>query len=146
MRPITFYRPYKSLRVPFINTGHPISTRALLFCLLVLTTSAVYGQSGRTNPRVEDQTAPNPSSDQDDILRITTEELLLPVSVRDESGSPVGGLGKDKFLVFDNGVRQEITSFNRRRVPANIVLLLDASSSVFSQMRFIREAAKRFIQ
>jgi len=109
-------------------------------------TTGAYGQSGRTNPQVEKQAAPNPADEQDDILRITTEELLLPVSVRDETGSPVGGLEKDKFLVFDNGVRQEITSFNRRRVPANIVLLLDASSSVFSQMRFIREAAKRFIQ
>ena len=46
----------------------------------------------------------------------------------------------------DNGVRQEIVSFNRERVPANIVILLDASSSVFSQMRFIRDAAKRFVQ
>ncbi|MDT4967622.1 MAG: Ca-activated chloride channel, partial [Acidobacteriota bacterium] len=50
------------------------------------------------------------------------------------------------FIVFDNGVRQEIASFNRQRVPANIVLLLDASSSVFSQMRFIREAATRFME
>ena len=82
----------------------------------------------------------------DDVVRIKTEEILLPVSVRDVAGAPVGGLGQDKFVVFENGVRQEITSFNRQRVPANIVLLLDASSSVFSQMRFIRAAARRFIE
>ena len=69
----------------------------------------------------------------------------MPVSVRDWTGAPVGGLGQERFLVYDNGVRQEIKSFNRRRVPANIVLLLDASGSVFSQMRFIREAAKGFV-
>ena len=79
-------------------------------------------------------------------MRVRTEEVLLPVSVRDVAGAPVGGLDRDKFLVFDNGVRQEILSFNRQRVQANIVLLLDASSSVFSQMRLIRKAAKRFIQ
>lgn len=103
------------------------------------------GQSGRKSiePTVPASTDP---ATQDDVLRVRTEEVLLPVSVRDDTGSPVGGLDKDKFVVFDNGVRQQIMSFNRSRVPANIVLLLDASSSVFSQMRFIRDAAKLFIQ
>jgi Ca-activated chloride channel family protein len=80
------------------------------------------------------------------VLRVRTEEVLLPVSVRDAQGLPVKGLDKESFFVYDNGVRQEIRSFNRRRIPANIVLLLDASGSVFSQMRFIREAAKGFIE
>jgi Ca-activated chloride channel family protein len=79
-------------------------------------------------------------------LRIKTEEVLLPVSVRDQMGAPVAGLGRDSFFVYDNGVRQEINSFNRERIPANIVLLLDASGSVFSKMRLIRAAAKRFIE
>ena len=88
-----------------------------------------------------------PASEQpDDILRVKTEEVLLPVSVRDTGGMPVSNLTQDRFMIFDNGIRQEIASFNQHRVPANIVLLLDASSSVFSQMRFIRSAAKRFIQ
>lgn len=69
----------------------------------------------------------------------------MPVSVRDDEGKPVNGLTAESFLVYDNGVRQEIASFNRQRVPANIVLLLDASGSVFHQMRFIREAARSFI-
>jgi Ca-activated chloride channel family protein len=102
------------------------------------------GQSGRKT--VEPTTVSTGSATQEDVLRIRTEEVLLPVSVRDETGTPVSGLDKDRFVVFDNGVRQQIESFNRSRVPANIVLLLDASSSVFSQMRFIRDAAKLFIQ
>ncbi len=97
------------------------------------------GQSGR-------RTLEPTEAQDDDVLRIKTEEILLPVSVRDLAGVPVGGLKQERFVVFDNGVRQEIASFNRQRVPANIVLLLDASSSVFSQMKFIREAGKRFIE
>jgi Ca-activated chloride channel family protein len=117
---------------------------ALALCVSVLFVVEVRGQSGRKS----DGTAVSPvdSTEQEDVLRIRTEEILLPVSVRNGAGAPVGDLNQDKFVVFDNGVRQQITSFNRRRVPANIVLLLDASSSVFSQMRFIREAAKRFMQ
>lgn len=83
---------------------------------------------------------------EEEVLRVRTEEVLLPVSVRDSQGTPVGGLGAESFLIYDNGVRQEIESFNRERIPVNIVLLLDASGSVFSRMRFIREAAKGFIK
>jgi Ca-activated chloride channel family protein len=121
-----------------------IGSLIMVLCLLASFGRELRGQSGRK--ATESVGISRDPSGQEDVLRIRTEEVLLPVSVRDEAGSPVGGLDKEKFVVFDNGVRQQIMSFNRRRVPANIVLLLDASSSVFSQMRFIREAAKRFIQ
>ncbi|MGA9994975.1 MAG: VWA domain-containing protein [Pyrinomonadaceae bacterium] len=74
-----------------------------------------------------------------------TDEVVLPVSVRDATGQPVNGLKQGDFIVFENGVRQEIASFNRERLSANIVLLMDASGSVFEHMRLIREAAKEFM-
>jgi Ca-activated chloride channel family protein len=104
---------------------------------------AALGQSGRRQEA--DGTAESGQGQADDVLRVRTEEVLVPVSVRGLDGKPVNGLTPERFMVYDNGVRQEITSFNRRRVPANIVLLLDASGSVFHQMRLIREAAKGFI-
>jgi len=105
--------------------------------LVVAFAAAATGQSGRRAAATVDD---------EDVVRVRTEEVLLPISVLDEAGRPVVGLEEEDFLVYDNGVRQQITSFNRRRVPANIVLLLDASGSVFSQMRFIRAAARRFVQ
>jgi VWFA-related protein len=124
-----------------------LALRSLLACLVMLGPSScqVSAQSGKkVEPPPE-----NPTEEinrRDEVLRIRTEEVLLPISIRDAAGLPVSGLGRERFIVFDNGVRQEIASFNRQRVPANIVLLLDASSSVFSQMRFIREAATRFME
>jgi Ca-activated chloride channel family protein len=117
----------------------------LLLALLSFCARVVLGQSGRPVDK-QPSVSTESGAQGEEVLRVKTEEVLLPVSVRDSNGFPVSGLEKDKFLVFDNGVRQEIASFNRQRVPANIVLLLDASSSVFSQMRFIRDAAKRFVQ
>lgn len=120
----------------------------LLLCcgLLCLTVS---GQSGRrvdgTNKGAQGA-ARKAADSADEVLRVRTEEVMVPVSVRDLEGKPVSGLTPERFLIYDNGVRQEIASFNRERVPANIVLLLDASGSVFHQMRFIREAAKGFIE
>jgi Ca-activated chloride channel family protein len=106
----------------------------------------IHAQSGRKVIAVQPQQTADSGDQAEDVVRVRTEEVLLPVSVRDWKGAPVGGLGQESFLVYDNGVRQEISSFNRQRVPANIVLLLDASGSVFSQMRLIREAAKGFLQ
>jgi Ca-activated chloride channel homolog len=118
----------------------------LLVCFFAPVGRELRGQSGRKAAESSSTVSTEKTEQDEEVLRIRTEEVLLPVSVRDETGAPVGGLGREKFLVFDNGVRQEILSFNRQRVQANIVLLLDASTSVFSQMRTIRMAAKRFIQ
>lgn len=111
-----------------------------------LLTITVYGQSGRKQTENDGgATQSTQQSGVDEVLRVRTEEVMVPVSVRDFDGKPVNGLTAERFLVFDNGVRQQIASFNRERVPANIVLLLDASGSVFHQMHFIREAARSFI-
>lgn len=122
--------------------------RAVALCLVSILqwSTLIYGQSGRKTVLESETSLQSTEQDDGDVLRIRSEEVVLPVSVRDWKGAPVGGLGEERFLVYDNGVRQEIKSFNRRRVPAKIVLLLDASGSVFRQMRFIREAAKGFVQ
>lgn len=130
-----------------------VLNRVVACCLMLCVQCGMsaFGQSGRqinALPPTEPSTPVNRDQrdgDDDDVVRVRSEEILLPISVRDWTGAPVNGLGQERFLVYDNGVRQEIRSFNRHRVPANIVLLLDASGSVFSQMRFIRQAAKGFI-
>jgi Ca-activated chloride channel family protein len=128
---------------------------AAILSLLMLGGSHGFGQSGRKANAPEEQEEEGQQqreaetsevSVSDEVLRIGTQEVLVPVSVRDALGMPVAGLSSNNFFLYDNGVRQEIISFNRHRVPANIVLLLDASGSVFTQMRLIRKAAKTFLQ
>lgn len=119
-------------------------------CYSAIWQEEMSGQSGRkvSTPAQIEQSGPGSEQqpEADDVVRVRTDEVLLPVSVRDWSGISINGLNRDDFIVYDEGMRQEIRSFNRRRVAANIVLLLDASGSVFRQMRFIREAAKGFIE
>lgn len=110
-------------------------------------TGVTHGQSGQRSSTAGTGTVVSREEDNNDeaVIRVQTQEVVLPVSVRNAAGQPIFGLGAENFLIYDNGTRQEVISFNRRRVPANIVLLLDASGSVFSHMRFIRDAAKNFV-
>jgi len=45
------------------------------------------------------------------VIRSVTNEVLVPVVVRDAQGHAVGNLTKDNFEVFDNGKAQAITGF-----------------------------------
>jgi Ca-activated chloride channel homolog len=59
------------------------------------------------------------------------EVALRPLFVRVErDGAPVPDLQRGSFTVFDDGVRQEIVTFERGDVPFTAVLLLDASASM----------------
>lgn len=137
----------KNMQVISAGRSHNSKFWLLLAVLgLCLAATEAFGQSGRQRDVAQTDASVGTTVDEEELIRVRTEEILVPVSVRDQTGVPVGGLSADRFLVYDNGVRQEINSFNRQRVPANIILLLDASGSVFSRMRFIREAAKGFLK
>src|ERR1043165_5415099 len=69
------------------------------------------GQSGRQHLEqrgAQEEPQGERAQGEEDVLRVRTEEVLLPVSVRDAAGLPVKGLGKESFFIYDNGVRQEI--------------------------------------
>jgi Ca-activated chloride channel family protein len=71
--------------------------------------------------------------------------VLLAVSVRDPEGRPARGLTQDDFIIAEDRTRQKIESFSVASVPVNVVLLLDASGSVFSELASIRKAAGKFV-
>ena len=56
-------------------------------------------------------------------------EVLLTVTVTDEAGNYVTGLGREHFEVFDGKARGEITSFGASEEAASVVVLLDMSGS-----------------
>lgn len=100
---------------------------ALALCSLVLVPPQALAQSGRVpNPRSE---RPNP--DDKDTVRLRTEEVLLPISVRSDTGKLPGFLDRFDFIVAEDGKRQQVTSV--MRTPANILLVVDASGEVLTR-------------
>ncbi len=81
----------------------------------------------------------------EESIAIETSEVLLPVTVRDENGQLVSNLGVDQFRIFEDGVEQSISSFALRRMPVNVVLLIDTSSSVVPELEDFKASAWRFM-
>jgi len=95
-------------------------------------------QSGR-------KTAPREQQSTDQTIRLRAEEVLLNVTVMDPYGHQAADLIKEEFIVAEDGQRQDIASFVMSSVPVNVVLMLDASGSVVSEINSLRDAAMHFV-
>lgn len=123
--------------LPIIKRGQTCGRVYGIVLVSLLLITAAHPQSGRkTLPK-----QPN----QDEPLRLRAEEVLLNVTVTDSYGHQATELVKDEFIVAEDGQRQDIASFVISSVPVNVVLMLDASGSVVSQINSLRAAAMHFV-
>jgi len=90
-------------------------------------------------------------SDDTDTVRIETDLVDLNVSVfardrQQQRSSDVGPLQQKDFMVFENGVAEEITFFASASAPLDLVLLLDLSGSTSDKLDLVRKSARRFVE
>lgn len=88
---------------------------------------------------------PLPSGQAPRVFRSTASMVALNVTVTDGE-KLVTGLGQEDFTVYEDGVQQEVRFFETSTVPMDVILLLDASSSMRSRMPVVHEAAKGFMK
>ena len=69
-------------------------------------------------------------------IRVTSDLVILPVTVKDEVGNLVPGLQRSDFRVTDDGVEQSISVFTAESFPLSLVVLVDddLEASVAEQM------------
>ncbi|MGB0034794.1 MAG: VWA domain-containing protein [Candidatus Acidiferrales bacterium] len=79
-------------------------------------------------------------------IRVHVNEVIAPVTVRDQSGEMVFDLTKDKFHVFDNGVEQKIEHFDLGGDPLSIVLVVETSSHLEPILPAVRQAGLVFTE
>lgn len=82
----------------------------------------------------------------DEVLKIETNLVTLPVSVLDERGRFISDLSAEDFEIYEDGVRQEIEYFAPVEQPFTVVLLLDLSPSTKYKISDIQDAAISFIE
>jgi Ca-activated chloride channel family protein len=101
---------------------------------------------------VSPQPTPPPQKDAADdeegeVIRVSSNLVVVPVSVTDEKGQPVLGLTTKDFRLQEEGRVQEIAQIgDPEQVPLDIALLLDVSSSVDARFSFEQQAAARFLK
>lgn len=103
--------------------------------VLILMYGAAWGQS---SPAKQTENIPT--------YKVNVKLVNVYVTVMDQQGSPVGGLQKDNFKLFEDGVPQTISVFNREsELPLSIVLAIDVSLSTKRDLPLELQSAKKFV-
>lgn len=69
------------------------------------------------------------AAQQQPVFRTNADLVTVPVSVR-ASGTPVGGLKPEDFLVLDNGVRQKVESLSGESVGTDVTILVETGNTM----------------
>lgn len=83
--------------------------------------------------------------DSNDIVRVNTTLVTIPVSVMERDGRYVPNLRKEDFRLWEDGVEQQIAFFATVDKPFSLVLVIDTSSSTRFKLNEIQDAAITFI-
>jgi Ca-activated chloride channel family protein len=111
----------------------------LIFVLLVLSPAA---SAQRTDK--PDRLPPAVNSES---ISINTDLISLTVTVTEDRGRLVSGLGAEAFEVFEDNVKQQITHFSGADSPISVAVVFDLSGSMSEKkLEQAREALRRFIE
>ncbi len=112
---------------------------AIAFIIFVVGLAAsTVGQTPRSTP---------PTIDEDEVIRVDSRLVTIPVSVIDQNGEPVLGLGVADFRLREENRPQQIDSVGTAETtPLEIALLFDVSASTDSMFKFQQETAAKFLQ
>ena len=85
------------------------------------------------------------AQDEPDVVRTSTNLVILNVGVADQKGRAITNLTQSDFNVYEDGVRQSVVSFEPSTAPFSLVLLLDMSGSTLNFRPTLKQSALRFI-
>jgi len=78
------------------------------------------------------------------FVSTSSELVVLPVVVSNKQGGFVADLPQQRFVVYDNGRRQEIALFSNEDTPVTVGLVIDTSGSMKAKLPEVVVAAGTF--
>jgi Ca-activated chloride channel homolog len=87
---------------------------------------------------------PAPPGRQSPSFKAGVELVSLNVTVGDNAGHYITDLQQQDFQVFEDGVLQDVTFFNKTNLPIALAMLLDTSASMETRLPMAQEAAIGF--
>jgi VWFA-related protein len=124
---------------------------ALIFTLAV---ADIYAQSRAFKTYSDSPTrvehVPRPSNTpadkkDDDVIRVETDLVMVPVRLSEKSGRPVPDVKQSEFRIVENDVEQDVAYFQNEDQPFTVALLLDMSYSTVFKLHDIQAAADLFV-
>jgi VWFA-related protein len=102
---------------------------------------------GDTKSGTQTPTASTPEdvAEDDEIIKVETNLVTMPVSVLDRDGRFVSGLKQQDFSIFENNMPQKIEYFASVEQPFTVVLMIDVSPSTAFRIDEIHSAAISFV-
>lgn len=82
----------------------------------------------------------------DDVIKIDTTLVSVPVIVSDRNGRYVPNLSENDFKLFQDGAEQKIDFFAATEEPLTVALLIDTSRSTQGVLGEIKDAAQNFVK
>ena len=108
---------------------------------------AVCNAATQTQSTPQAASQQKPTQEQDEVLRLSSRLVVVPVSASDAAGHPVRDLGAGDFVIEEEGRPQRIVALGEPgKTPIEIALLFDISGSIHGQFNFEQQAAVRFIK
>jgi VWFA-related protein len=97
------------------------------------------------NEPADEQPATETDDGEDDIIRVETNLVTMPVSVLDRNGRFVTGLTQRDFRIFEDGKEQKVDYFQSVEQPFTVILMIDVSPSTQYKIDEIQDAAIAFV-
>jgi len=116
---------------------HTVISAAVILCLL-------FAASHRGSPSAQAQAA-RPGGGAP-VFRGAVDLVSLNVTLTNEHDQLVGGLAAGDFVVFEDGVQQDLSFFSSSRLPMDVAILLDTSSSMSAILSIAQDAAIGFVE
>ncbi len=85
------------------------------------------------------------SADEEEVVKVETNLVTIPVSVYDRNGLYIPNLHQQDFKIFEDGAEQEVAYFGTSEKPFTVILLIDVSPSTAYKIEEIQNAATAFV-
>src|ERR1041384_8202364 len=89
--------------------------------------------------------SPTPQDQDDDVVRVSTDLVVINATVLNRDGKFANGLKRADFKLYEDGIEQKISTFSAEETPFAAAVLLDTSGSMESRLTLGRSAAIRFL-
>ena len=106
---------------------------AALAAVIALGSSPTFAQGDAQQPRTP-------------TFRSGSALVALNVTVQDGAARFVIGLQSADFVVYEDGVKQQVQFFESTRVPVDLLVLIDTSASMRDKLALVRDAASGFLK